>query len=168
MKRMILLVTMLVALALPASAQQRPPDHREIAHKACTGLRLDNRDGQSKCTDRAARALHEHNANWGHLKKSERRTGCGVPRRACDAVLWRPTGQAVDVIAKASPPSRESQLGWSVDIPRYNDSDWLDPNHDIPEPPPAPPPPPGGFTLEERVIILEDMHRLLRQRTVAP
>jgi hypothetical protein len=103
-------------------------------------------------TEHCAPILFRLDANFGHLKKDPGRTQYNG--HAVDAVLYKATGQAVDIIgaSKLASPERPGTPTWGVDIPRYSDADWMAPaalpsgdeeggvNPPKPQKPPVPPP----------------------------
>lgn len=88
--------------------------------------------------------LHAIDPNFGHLRKfgsSTQYHGHGV-----DVVLYKATGQAVDIIkaSKLASDTRPCEPTWGVEREaRYTDSDtyWMPPIG-VPDPPPAPAPTP--------------------------
>ena len=121
------------------------PNHEHVvdAVYARGGWNLTTKTGCGKFREACAWALHQVDANWGDLKKKASQNN--YKGRAVDAVLWKPTGQSVDIIIASE--SAKARPGWTVDIPRYTDSDWLVPvevsqPEPDPEPEPDPIPPP--------------------------
>lgn len=115
------------------------PNHEAVidAVYARGGWDLTTKAGCGKFREACAWALHQIDPLWGDLKKKASQNN--YLGRAVDAVLWKGTGQAVDIIVKSE--SADARPGWQVDIPRYSDADWLMPVA-VSEPEPEPEPPP--------------------------
>jgi hypothetical protein len=144
---------------------------------------LTTKEGCSLFTRDVAAHLYGFDANFGELLKSAGRTHAIDPlgrRVAVDAILYRPTGQAVDVIGSSASP--KAKPSWTVDQPRYTDKDWAIPARagggtgttEPPAPPPPPPPPatdPEVDTLKEVVSAIiraiEDLSKDLSNVRVA-
>lgn len=119
--------------------------------------------GQENCgrfTEACAIACHAADPRFGHLKKNPGQTQFNG--HAVDALLFKDTGQAIDIIVGSKTDSPKP--GWGVDIPRYSAADWLQPaggevppvTPDPPKPPDVPQPTP---TVLARVVELERKQR---------
>lgn len=139
------------------------PDHRRIVEQvfAGGGYTLTTKAGAGLFTEAAAVALHAADSNWGHLLKPEGRThvvDAQGNRHAVDVVLYKSTGQIVDIISGAGDPG--ARLAWSVGPEgEYGDGEWYAPVGsgapplEPPSPPVQPPvtgtpPPPAGPIIE--------------------
>ena len=107
------------------------PDHRAIVEQvfAAGGHDLTTKAGAGRFVEAAAAALHAVNVNWGHLRKPAGRThvvDAQGNRHAVDVVLYRLTGQIVDIIRDAGEPG--AGLSWGVgDEGEYGEGDWYAP-----------------------------------------
>lgn len=120
------------------------PNYSHVPRKLYdTGLfSLRTEEGQAAFTDAVVAALHGLDERWGHLKKNPGQTA--VHGHGEDSALYLSDepgqSQAVDFIGGAGGPN--PLPAWQVDIPRYSESDWLDPTEHgqtvIVAPPPAP------------------------------
>jgi hypothetical protein len=99
---------------------------------------LTTHDGCGLFTEAAARALWREDPDFGHLRKTPGHNQYNG--HAVDAVLYRPTGQTIDLIAFSETP--QARPAWQEDIPRYSDADWYAPDLLEPVPAPVDPPPP--------------------------
>jgi hypothetical protein len=102
---------------------------------------LTTHDGCGLFLEAVARLLHQEDPDFGHLRKH-------APQNlynghAVDNVLYKPTGQAVDIIIESA--TDKARIAWQEDIPRYSDADWYAPDdwHAPPVPAPVDPPPPA-------------------------
>ena len=119
------------------------PDHRHIVAQVLErgGHTLSTREGAGRFTEAVAAALHAADRNWGHLRKPPERTHVVGPdgnRHAVDVVLYRTSGQIVDIIAGAGDPG--ARITWDPGPEReYAESDWYAPDGAIgaPFPPPS-------------------------------
>lgn len=131
-----------VFLLMTAPALAQVPNHAAMveATYAAGGHVITTQDGAGLFIESAARALHRVDPGFGHLKKQPPRTRCGEPPHACDVVLYRPTGQIVDLIVDAGEPG--ARLGWSTGVVgEYTSDDWFAPDT-VPAPQPQPQPGP--------------------------
>lgn len=118
------------------------------------GFDLTSKAGCGRFTEACCVELHATDPQFGHLKKSKSRNhvvDAHGQRHAVDAVLYKATGQSVDLIASSESPS--ARPAWTVDTPRYSADDWYAPvlpPSDRPDPPKPPAP-----DLEGRVSDLE-------------
>jgi hypothetical protein len=90
---------------------------------------LDSRERCGLFTELAAGFLHEQDRNFGHLKKPEERTN--YRGHGLDVVLYKATGQVVDIIGAAKIASREhpASVTWGVgEEGEYGVGDWIDPD----------------------------------------
>lgn len=116
----------LLFVSTPVFAQV-PNDRATIDALLATGrYDLKTHAGQAIFVDDAVAVLHAKDPKWGHLRKSPGQTN--IHLHAEDAALYLSTADlsvAVDFIngAGGSNPS----IGWNVDAPRYQPSDWWDP-----------------------------------------
>lgn len=138
------------------------------------------REGLCAYSNAVVVALHEADPDFGHLLKSSGQNHCLEPggrRRAVDAALYKPTGQAVDFIGNAGVGSANT-VTWGTGDPegKYGPDKWFAPMASgEPVPVPIPDLPPEDLTLEnlqrqvdgligllqvtgERVIGLEQLH----------
>lgn len=120
------------------------PNHSYVPKRLFdTGLfNLKTEEGQGAFVDACVAALHGLDERWGHLKKKSGQSQ--LHGHGEDSALYLSDepgqSQAVDFIGGAG--GSNPQPSWSVDDPRYSESDWLDPfNHGVgtPTPPPAQP-----------------------------
>lgn len=132
-------------VAIEALAQ--PPNESALVKKLFdTGLyNLKTHEGQGAFVDAVVSTLHGKDARWVHLKKTAAQTN--IHGHGEDSVLFLSpaAGQstAVDFIGGAG--GGNPQPGWIVDVPRYSQSDGLDPTKHGTAPPPAPQYPPYPF-----------------------
>jgi hypothetical protein len=122
------------------------PDYSHIVRqRAALFGPLDSHERCGEFVEYVAPFLHAHDANFGHLKKHPGQTQYNG--HAADAVLYKATGQAVDIIgaSKIASPQNPGTPAWGVDIPRYTAADWINPSS-LPsgdeEDDALPPPPP--------------------------
>lgn len=125
---------------------------------------LTTKEGSGLFTRDVAAYLHDLDADFGELLKSRGRTHVIDPlgrRVAVDAVLYKKTGQSVDVIGSSASP--KAKPAWTVDKPRYGEKDWAWPAGSAPkpEPPPAPTPEPKPDLVTERLDSFEAVLRAL-------
>jgi hypothetical protein len=120
---------------------------------------LTSKEGCGRFTRQVAYELHKLDAGFGELLKSSGRTHVidRLGRRvAVDAVLYKPTGQSVDIVGSSASP--KAKPAWTEDKPRYKDSDWAEPaglgNEPVPVPEPEPQPQPSP-DLSKRIEALE-------------
>lgn len=121
------------------------PDHRQIVEQVHAEfpdlLRTNTIESCGRFTRRCAARLHEHDANWGLLTKGPGQTQ--YEGHAVDAVIYKATGQVVDIIAGAHNPSQPGRPAWSL-VGRDPSNLWAPPGGVTPEPrSPDPPPEPG-------------------------
>jgi hypothetical protein len=88
------------------------------------GHDLKTKDGCGRYTEACAAALYAVDPRFGHLKKRPGQNQ--VNGHAVDAVLFKATGQAVDIISDSE--SDQAKPAWGVDIPRYTAADWYAPS----------------------------------------
>jgi hypothetical protein len=122
---------------------------------------LSTHDGCGLFTEACARELFKGDPNFGHLKKRPAQNQYNW--HAVDAVLYRPTGQSIDLVAASESP--DARPAWQEDIPRYSDADWyapdvtpgpVDPPVPVPVPVPTPTPAPSDIArLEAKIDTLQ-------------
>lgn len=123
------------------------PDYSHVVRDlAATFGPLDTHDRSGAFTELAAAVLHSHDPNFGHLRKFGSQNQYNG--HAVDAVLYKATGQAIDLIIGSAEPG--ARVGWGVEeIPRYTDAEkyWMAPmglppgdEDEEPQQPPAHPP----------------------------
>lgn len=122
---------------------------------------LTTHDGCGRFTEACARELFKGDPNFGHLKKRPGQNQFNG--HAVDAVLYKPTGQSIDLIAASETP--DARPAWQEDIPRYGPDDWfapditpgpIDPPVPTPTPTPAPIPAPVDLArLESKIDTLQ-------------
>jgi hypothetical protein len=105
------------------------PDYSHIVRQraALFGV-LDSHERCGQFVEYVAPFLFAADANFGHLKKRPGQTQYNG--HAADAVLYKKTGQAVDIIgaSKIASPQNPGTPAWGVDVPRYTEADWMSPN----------------------------------------
>lgn len=96
-----------------------------VQHVYATGsFDLSTREGCGAFTEACALALHALNAEFGHLQKQPEQNQWNG--HALDAVLYKATGQTVDLILSAPSPASVPQ--WSVhEDDDYPPALWIDP-----------------------------------------
>ncbi len=122
------LIVIGLVLGCAEAAFAQVPDHRAVVERvyAQGGHVLTNQDGAGRFIEAAASALFRIDPGFGHLRKFPPRTRCGDPPHACDVVLYRPTGQIIDLIVDMGEPG--AHLGWSVGpVGEYGSADWFAP-----------------------------------------
>lgn len=144
------------------------PDHQPTVRAVfARGYSLGSKSENCRFTRDVAAALHQIDSSFGLLKKRPSQNQCDDSQTAVDAVLYLPTGQAVDIIQASDSP--QASPTWIVDVPRYGSSEWLAPA--IPTPgtnPPTPEPDPSDDALalaalvEQRLVGMEQ--RLAQQQ----
>lgn len=113
---------------------------------------LSTKEGCGKFTEDVAVAIHNADPEFGHLKKRPGQNQYNG--HAVDAILYKKTGQAIDIIASSE--SADARPGWMVDVPRYSEADWIEPSSTVPAPVPDPlPPPPDLGPILESIDALE-------------
>lgn len=121
---------------------------------------LTTKGGSGDFTRDVAVRLYELDDNFGELLKSSGRTHVvdSLGRRvAVDAVLYKETGQSIDIIGSSASP--KAKPAWTIDKPRYDDDDWAKPagaGVSGPDPDPIPPVKDEDIIrLEEKIATLE-------------
>lgn len=127
-------------------------------------------DGLCAYSGAVVTALHATDPDFVYLKKKKPKNGCYPPGanegRAVDAVLYLPTGQAVDFIINAGPGSANA-VTWGTEDPvgKYGPEDGFAPTSGTPIPTPGTPPdPPPAVDLAPiltRLTLLETRAGLL-------
>ncbi len=88
------------------------------------GWNLATKEGCGQFTEAVAVALHEVDAEFGHLKKHGAQNQFNG--HAVDSVLHKSAGWSVDIIVNSE--SDNAKAGWGLDeIPRYSADDWYTP-----------------------------------------
>jgi hypothetical protein len=145
MKRLLLVVSLTLAVVAPAFAQQ------SIVQMVRDRGGWDFRTKAGLCaySNAVVVALHAANPDYGQLLKSEGQNHCVDPlgrNVAVDATLYRPTGQAFDFIGSAGfgDPPPENKVWWGTEDPvgKYSAAEWLEPSAGVGGPPPVVTPPP--------------------------
>lgn len=95
------------------------------------GHDLTTKEGCGRFTEACAAALHHVDAGFGHLRKRPGQNQWNG--HAVDAVLYRQTGQSVDIIRESE--TDRARPAWEVDIPRYANGDWYAPEGSKPQEP---------------------------------
>jgi hypothetical protein len=138
------------------------PDYRQIVAQvfATGGYTITTKAGAGLFVEAAARALHLLDAQWGHLRKPEGRThvvDAQGNRHAVDVVLYRRTGQIVDIIRDAGEPGADLSWGEGREG-EYDDGDWYAPvptTRPPPVPVPVPVPQPTPTPTPQPVIEID-------------
>lgn len=125
------------------------------------GFDLTTHDGGGLFTEACARALHAQDPAFGHLRKTPGHNQFNG--HAVDSVLYKPTGQSIDLIADSETP--KGRPAWQEDIPRYTDAAWYAPDGvgaaDPPvEPLPVDPPTPPPVTPPAPELVLAALARI--------
>lgn len=103
------------------------PDYSHVVRDLAASFGpLDTHDRSGAFTELAAAVLHSHDPNFGHLRKFGSQNQ--YHGHAVDAVLYKATGQAIDLIIGSAEPG--ARVGWAVEeVPRYTDAEkyWMAP-----------------------------------------
>ena len=134
------------------------PNHSSVLAGLDARFNLSTHDGAGQYTEAAAWVLSQRDRNWGHIAKSgaqKQYNGHGL-----DAVMYRITGDVIDLIINAGGPGVASP-SWQEKEPT-DTSLWrpaFDPGTPDPSPPPPPPPPPlpppDVKPLESKIVELQ-------------
>lgn len=119
------------------------PDYRHVVDTlyARGGWTITTKEGAGHFTEAAAAALHFVDAEFGHLRKPANRTHVVDQwgnRHAVDVVLYKASGQIVDIITDAGEPGARVSWGPGTEH-EYSPDDWYAPR-DAEIPPPLTPP----------------------------
>jgi hypothetical protein len=164
--RQIAFLLLALGAAVPAFAQA--PNHFEVVQRVWdAGHRGDSHESSGCFTEAAAYALHQVDPNWGHLKKNPGQNQ--VRGHAVDAVLYRTTGTAIDIIGGSEEPG--AFVAWQPDLVagrgRYTPANWEAPTAGCgaggSTPPPPPPPPPPPLDLKPVLDAIADVRRLFEE-----
>ena len=101
-------------VATPGWAQDVPNDFAVVQTVFATGQHnLTTNEGSCIFTDAVVRALHQKDANWGHILKSPPQNGCyGGKGHAVDFILYRASLRGVDIIRQQG--ASDAGISWQV------------------------------------------------------
>jgi hypothetical protein len=126
------------------------PNHFEVVRRVFEDGRFDlsTKEGCGRFTEACAVALHRIDGEFGHLRKRPAQNQYNG--HAVDALLYRATGQTVDLIISSGGP--ESRINWLV-----NEGDAYSPDMWYPPDPQAAGPAPAGGGIQTGSASMEGL-----------
>lgn len=139
----------------PTVVSAQVPDHFQAVRDEYRRYAWDLTTTEGTCAFKSSVAyvLSQRDPAFGELRKRPGQHQC-PDGTAVDAVLYRTTGQVIDIVTRSETP--QAGIAWQVDIPRYTDVDWVPAAPLLPAPPqptPVPAPTPQPPPPEEGVIL---------------